>query len=184
MAAKVVSLRLDEELLEWATDYARTRGVSRTDLLVEGLQSFREDCVAGVPEIRERARALSTVPTPPLDGVGVCPAREDGLGHVWRSPREDVMRPCVFGCGVNGREPEVQGRDSQGHLAEAGASRAEAFGAMRVPMENGTGKEEKAWPKGRSPERAERIARVQADIARADRDHPWVEGPDGKLVRS
>lgn len=63
MPGKVVSLRLPEELLDWATAYAKERGVARSDLLVQGLQSFREDCEAGVPEIRrdrvERAKAAA-----------------------------------------------------------------------------------------------------------------------------
>lgn len=63
----MVSLRLPEELLEWATGYAESRGVSRTDLLVEGLRSFKEGCERGVPEIRaaepraERAKAVAAV---------------------------------------------------------------------------------------------------------------------------
>jgi len=136
--AKVVSLRLPEELLEWADGYAELRGVSRTDLLVEGLRSFKEDCENGVPEIRRVARRQSSVRG--SDGVGVCPAREDGLGHVWASPRSDPDRACVFGCGVKGRAPEVPGVPNGGFLARAGAERAEFFSRLRVSMQSGTGK--------------------------------------------
>lgn len=56
MAKKMVSLRLDEELVEWADGYAASRGVDRTRLLESALQSFRADCELGVPELKERIR--------------------------------------------------------------------------------------------------------------------------------
>lgn len=57
--AKVISLRVPEDLLEWADGYARSRNVSRTDLLVSGLRAFRDDCERGVPEIAVAAPAPS-----------------------------------------------------------------------------------------------------------------------------
>jgi hypothetical protein len=72
MGAKMVSLRLDEELLEWADAYAKEREVSRTALLESALVSFREDCKAGVPALREAARRQSSVPAK-TEGVGECP---------------------------------------------------------------------------------------------------------------
>jgi hypothetical protein len=136
--AKMVSLRLPEELLEWADGYAVTRGVSRTDLLVEGLRSFKEDCESGVPEIRAMAARQSSVR--PEKGVGDCP--KNSGGHVWASPRVDPERPCVH-CGLRGRLSQPVGKVvpvHRSHLGEASADRAELFSRLKVPMQSGTGK--------------------------------------------
>lgn len=146
---KVLSLRVPDELAAWADEYAQTRGVTRQALLVEGLLSFKEDCEAGVPEIRQLARAQSSVKAEPSKGVGVCPARGDGGGHVWAHPREDALRSCVYGCGAHGREPAqgavpgYTGPQGGGHFAEATAARAELFSRLRQPSSV------RAWGKGK-----------------------------------
>ena len=117
-------MRVDDELAAWADEYAASRGVSRTALLESAIVSFRGDCEAGVPELRARARAQSQV-REPEQGVGDCPRREGGLGHVWS--RSDLeRRPCVF-CGVPGRGPG-------GFLDRATADRAELFARLRAPQ--------------------------------------------------
>lgn len=120
--AKVVSLRVDDELLEWATSYAEARGVSRTDLLVEGLKNFREDCERGVPEIRERARqAALGAPT------GSCP--RSPAGHQWAPASVDARRSCAH-CGRPGRDGVSE---EGGFFAEATLARAELFSGLRFP---------------------------------------------------
>lgn len=120
--AKVVSLRLDDELLEWATTYAESRGVSRTDLLIEGLRNFREDCERGVPEVRRAARERAQA----IRGVGECP--KSPRGHEWSSGES---RACVH-CGRCGRDNVVAG-ESGGFFAEATMARAELFSGLRAP---------------------------------------------------
>jgi hypothetical protein len=53
MGTKMVSLRVDEELLGWATGYAKERGVSRTSVVEAALRSLREDCARGVPDLED-----------------------------------------------------------------------------------------------------------------------------------
>lgn len=135
MAAKMVSLRLPEELAAWAEAYAAQRGVSRTDLLIEGLVSFREDCERGVPEIREQIREV-------VRGVGDCP-KSDG-GHVFRSHAEDSERRCRH-CGLAGRlsRPNDKAvKETPNHLDQATAARAALFAGLKPRMVNGSGKAE------------------------------------------
>lgn len=143
--ADVISLRLPADLLEWSTEYAKTRGVSRTDLLIEGLRSFKEDCDSGVPEIRA-ARERQAYVQATTQGVGVCPKRAPGLGHVWKSHRVDPYRSCEF-CGMHGREPATGmgkgGPEGGGYFAEATAERAEVFSRLKAEMVSGSGKPEK-----------------------------------------
>jgi hypothetical protein len=64
----MVSLRVDEELLGWATGYARERGVSRTSVVEAALRSLRVDAAGGVPDLEDERvpRPESTrKPTPP-----------------------------------------------------------------------------------------------------------------------
>jgi hypothetical protein len=124
MGAKMVSLRLDEELLEWADAYAKEREVSRTALLESALVSFREDCKAGVPELREAARRQSSVRE--TEGVGECPFHEGG--HVFAPPSKDPLRRCEH-CGLRGRGPK--GEDS--FLQTATSERALLFARLRAP---------------------------------------------------
>jgi hypothetical protein len=49
----MVSLRVDEELLGWATGYAAERGVSRTSVVEAALRSLREDAAGGVPDLED-----------------------------------------------------------------------------------------------------------------------------------
>ena len=124
MGAKMVSLRLDEELLAWATEYAEAHGVSRTDLLASALDSFRDDCERGVPEMRRAAREQSSVlKYSPERGVGRCPEREEGMGHVWESHKVHPQRPCKF-CGYEGRK----------YFDMATRARAELFQHLRQPQ--------------------------------------------------
>jgi len=126
----MVSLRLPEELLVWATEYAEARGVSRTELLASALVSFREDCESGVPELRQAARASSSVRRPDGEGVGDCPDRPGELGHVWLPASEDGRRPCRF-CGTPGRGDAVS--REEGFFEQATKSRAELFATLRAP---------------------------------------------------
>lgn len=121
MARQVVSLRLDEELLGWATAYAAQRGVSRTELLETGLRSFRVDCDRGVPEFRERAARQAALAHSEPTGVGQCPDRPEGLGHVWKMGEDRVNR-CSY-CGHLGRE----------FLERATKDRTELFSRLRTP---------------------------------------------------
>lgn len=113
----MVSLRLPGPLLEWATEYAKERGVSRTDLLASALESFQADCKAGVPELRRSAAEQSSVRSDPGVGVGDCPERAEGLGHVWTSSKENSTRPCRY-CGTLGRAR----RNAAGEIVEPGFS--------------------------------------------------------------
>jgi hypothetical protein len=62
-------------------------------------------------------------------GVGDCPNRPDGFGHVWRSARDDSRRSCKF-CGRPGRDNTPIGgvHDTGGFFAEATASRSATVG--------------------------------------------------------
>lgn len=74
-------------------------------------------------------------------GVGVCPERGEGLGHVWASWRVDPRKSCVF-CARPGRENVFKG-ESGGFFAEATAARAGVFQGLKPTMESGTGKAER-----------------------------------------
>lgn len=127
---KMVSLRLDEELLEWADGYAKERDVSRSELLAQGLRSFRQDCEAGVPEIRAQARVVASP-----NSVGVCPKNAEG--HVFAPASKDPRRSCVH-CSRPGRD----GVDERGgFFAEATMARADFFSGLRFPASaNGVAK--------------------------------------------
>jgi hypothetical protein len=71
MGTKMVSLRLDEELLEWATGFAAERGVSRTSVVELALRSLREDARGGVarsvgPAPAKVERKLARLAQPPV----------------------------------------------------------------------------------------------------------------------
>lgn len=175
--SKLVSLRLPDDLAEWAEGYAVERGVSRSDLLIEGLTGFREDCRSGVPEIRAAmARQSSVNPRglAALQGVGDCPERPGELGHVWKSPKDDPLRSCVH-CGLHGREPAVNfdGKGEKpdqggGFFAESTGERAEIFSGSVSPMQSGTGDPDKAYPKGLTPAMQARAVAIVADKKRRD----------------
>lgn len=140
MGTKMVSLRLDEGLLEWATGYAETRGVSRSELLVQGLLSYKEDCESGVPEFREMAgrQAYAQAKADTEQGVGVCPDRPPGLGHVWAGsdPKKGggPRNPCRF-CGTPGRglRDETGKVVEDGYFERATADRTALFSRLRMP---------------------------------------------------
>jgi hypothetical protein len=64
MGTRMVSLRVEEGLLEWATGYAAQRQVSRSALMEAALKSLRDDAERGVPEIEDE-RVPRPVPKPP-----------------------------------------------------------------------------------------------------------------------
>jgi hypothetical protein len=65
-------------------------------------------------------------------GVGDCPKREDGLGHVWESWMVDPRKSCVH-CGRPGRDNEKLG-ESGGYFAEATLARTELFDRVASPL--------------------------------------------------
>jgi hypothetical protein len=67
-------------------------------------------------------------------GVGVCPGRAPGLGHVWAGAMAsgDRSNPCRY-CGTSGRA----------FFAEATGGRAASFQRVKPTMESGTGKPER-----------------------------------------
>src|SRR3954463_3613692 len=103
--SKMTTLRLPDELADWAEGYAVSRGVTKTELLVEGLESFKRDCESGGPELKRMARSQASNSVPTIEqGVGVCPKRLPGLGHVWAGVKAsgDSQNPCKH-CGTSGR---------------------------------------------------------------------------------
>lgn len=68
-------------------------------------------------------------------GVGDCPQRARGLGHVWTSWRVDEQRPCRF-CGTPGRATrDASGRQvgEDGHFEASTKKRAETFAQLTAP---------------------------------------------------
>jgi predicted transcriptional regulator len=178
---KVLSLRVPDGLAEWADEYAKSRGVTRQALIEGALASFKEDCEAGVPEIRQMARRQSSVRDQVLEalqGVGDCPERPGELGHIWESPRVNPERPCKF-CGLRGRLSRPLGQaveEKPNYLDEATAERAELFSRLKAPMQNGTGDPKKAWSGGMPPEMAARAAEIVEDKRRRDREKASAYG--------
>lgn len=119
---KVLSLRVADDLAEWAEAYASKRGVTKQALLEEGLRGFKDDCERGVPEIREAARRRVQE-----YAVGVCP--KSPAGHQFAPPSKDPRRSCEH-CGRPGRDnPDESG----GYFAEATMARADLFSGLRFP---------------------------------------------------
>ncbi len=72
MAAKMVSHRLDAELIAWADDYAKQRKSTRTAIIDAALREFREACEGGVPELPKKQtvpRVCSKPAVPKIEGV-------------------------------------------------------------------------------------------------------------------
>lgn len=128
-----MTARVPAELAEWASAYAKERGVTRQALIEEAVRSLREDASGGVPVIRQRAREVVE------QGSGDCP--KSAAGHVWASASVDPRRRCVH-CKLPGRGDDAKGE--AGNLAAAGAARAAFFQMLKAPMQNGTGDPEKA----------------------------------------
>lgn len=78
-------------------------------------------------------------------GIGSCPKRAEGLGHVWLSPYVDEYRSCEF-CGTHGREPAknfdltgAKPNQGGGYFAQATMARVNFFDTLRPPASaNGT----------------------------------------------
>lgn len=64
-------------------------------------------------------------------GVGDCPKRADGLGHVWASRHVDELRHCKF-CKMPGRSNKLLGTP-KGYLDEQCEARSELFAGLRCP---------------------------------------------------
>jgi predicted transcriptional regulator len=52
--AKAHAVRLDEDTTEWLDRYAEERGTDKGTILRSAIESFRDDCERGVPELRRR----------------------------------------------------------------------------------------------------------------------------------
>lgn len=124
--SEVLSVRVPDELKVWANEEAEKRGIPVGKLLEQGLLSFREDCEQGIPELRAMAARQSSFTE--HVGVGDCPERPEGLGHVFKEPSEDSLRRCRH-CDLQGRG----GRDDVSYLTMATAERAELFSRLRCP---------------------------------------------------
>jgi hypothetical protein len=86
MGTKMVSLRLDEELLGWATAYAKERGVSRTGVVEAALRSYRGDRVDGVPDF-----GLGDLPVVGVPGPGLLSAVTANASHPGGELTEEVL---------------------------------------------------------------------------------------------
>lgn len=64
-------------------------------------------------------------------GVGDCPKRDDGLGHVWSKWFDDPRKSCTF-CGRPGRDNVTLG-ETGGFFAEATHARMEVFDRLVAP---------------------------------------------------
>ncbi len=164
MAKVPVAVRLTPELVEWADEYARERTlvareagelakgekISRQQVLESAVEAFRDDCLAGVPELRAAVRRQSSVRGED-EGVGVCPNRSGELGHVWESWKVDPAKPCRF-CGLSGRA----------FFHAASAERTDVFSRLVAsPVLTG---------KPLSAEQEALAARIVEDKRRRDRD--------------
>lgn len=99
-------------------------------------------------------------------GVGRCPKRAEGFGHVWVSWRVDPRRSCEF-CGAPGRDNRTLG-ETGGFFGRATMARYDMSGPLAAPMQNGLGKPEIAYPKGVPPAVAAKVAEIIADKKRRD----------------
>lgn len=138
--AKAHAVRLDEETTAWLERYAEERDVDKGTVLRSAIESFRVDCERGVPELRQKAREQTYVRDHRAElepGVGVCPKRAPGLGHVWAGVHAsgDSRNPCRF-CGTPGRQArDAQGRPvgEPGFFERATMERLDVIGGLRTP---------------------------------------------------
>lgn len=95
-------------------------------------------------------------------GVGQCPERPDGFGHIWAGTKPEnggnSFNPCRF-CDYSGRR----------FFREAITERMERHGRLAVPMQSGTGSVSVAWPKGQPEAMAAKAAEIVADKKERDR---------------
>jgi hypothetical protein len=94
-------------------------------------------------------------------GVGDCPKRPEGFGHIWKSWKVDPRKSCEF-CGRPGRDNLLLG-ESGGFFAEATDARYEVFAGLAAPMQSGTGK-----PRELTAEQQARVDVIIADKKRRD----------------
>jgi predicted transcriptional regulator len=138
MDRKVVSVRVPEEVADWLDEYAKARGASRAEVIESALAGFKDDCERGVPELRKLAREQASYTGRVKDrGVGDCPERGVGLGHVWMGVKAsgDSRNPCRF-CGTPGRQDrDAQGRPvgEPGFFERAAQGRVDVLGDLRTP---------------------------------------------------
>jgi hypothetical protein len=135
--SKPHAVRLSEEASAELAAYAAKRGVKVGDLLRSAVEGFLEDSKRSVPDV-ERGQLYSRDTQCELEqGVGVCPKRAPGLGHVWAGVKAsgDGTNPCKF-CGMPGR----QARDAngqpvgpEGYFERATRERVELFSRLRAP---------------------------------------------------
>jgi predicted transcriptional regulator len=136
--AKAHAVRLDEDTTEWLDRYAEERGTDKGTILRSAIESFRDDCERGVPELRQKAREQASYSGRSDDrGVGDCPERGEGLGHVWAGVKAsgDSRNPCRF-CGTPGRQArDAQGRPvgEPGFFEKATQGRVDVLGDLRTP---------------------------------------------------
>lgn len=147
MANKVVSLRLSDQVLAWLDRYAEERGTTRQALLDTAIANFADDARRGVPELRRRLSEQAANDVADAEqGVGACPKRLPGLGHVWAGPKAsgDERNPCVFGCGTFGRQArDKDGKPTgpEGYFERVTRERGEVFAGLAQP------KSVKVWGK-------------------------------------
>jgi hypothetical protein len=147
MGKERVDLRLDEQSLAWLDKYAAERGTTRTALIETAISNLADDAERGVPEIRRRIKEQAANETADAEqGVGACPSRLPGLGHIWAGPKAsgDQRNPCKF-CGAPGRQKrDAAGKPmgEEGYFERATRERVELFSTLMQP------KSVKAWGKG------------------------------------
>jgi hypothetical protein len=97
-------------------------------------------------------------------GVGDCPERPEGFGHIWKSWRDDSRKSCRF-CGRPGRDnsPIDGPKETGGYFAMATAGRTEIFSGLKAPMSSGDGK-----VKDLSEAQQAKVAEIVADKKRRD----------------
>lgn len=123
---KMVSVRLDEGLVEWLDEYAKERSTTRTVLLENAIAGFREEARSGVPELRARVRAAQA----PREGECCCAVFPDG--------RRGFRQACP-----------VHGGKTREDFAKATADRSELFRSMETPESSRFGVEAAAKMKAR-----------------------------------
>jgi hypothetical protein len=125
MAKVAAPFKLEPDELEWVDRHARERGVTRQAVLEAAVSMYRGEAEAGWPELKAAVRQqvdAERAGNASDQGVGVCSGRAPGLGHVWRSWKDDPMRGCRF-CDVKGRE----------FFDEFTRARPELFARLRTP---------------------------------------------------
>lgn len=116
---------MPEDVSDWVEEYAVSRGVDIATVLRSAVEAFKEDTESGVPDLKRMARSQARNTSPTIEqGVGVCPKRLPGLGHVWAGVKAsgDSQNPCKH-CGTSGRA----------FFKAATSERAALFSSLRQP---------------------------------------------------